>query len=276
LWFGENALKRESHPESNAIIWVMNLIYYDGTFAGFLTAIFEIYERKLVDVKITRFGIQRRAFARELKVITDRDKAKRVWTGLMRITSAETCKAVYACFLSEIPMIEQVLMEFCKYAFDSRKDISRDFAHPAALQVEKISKKVYREKHRMEAFVRFSRLNDDLYFSEVEPDFNVLPLIGKHFKDRYADQDWMIYDKKRAYGIHFEKATGALTEIVLNFTDNPSNRQQDIFHDEEKLYQQLWKDYFHHVNIPARKNLKLHIQHVPTRYWKHLTEKFQL
>jgi len=70
--------------------------------------------------------------------------------------------------------------------------------------------------------------------------------------------------------------TRTLSEIVLDFTDNPSNRQQDIFHDEEKLYHHLRKHYFQHVNTPVRKNLRRHIRHVPIQYWKHLTEKFQL
>jgi probable DNA metabolism protein len=43
--------------------------------------------------------------------------------------------------------------------------------------------------------------------------------------------------------------------------------------DEELLYDQLWKDYFHSVNIQARKNMKLHIQYVPKRYWRYMNEK---
>ena len=40
-----------------------------------------------------------------------------------------------------------------------------------------------------------------------------------------------------------------------------------------KLYQQLWCTYFDSVNITARKNMKLYIQHMPKRYWRYLTEK---
>jgi probable DNA metabolism protein len=45
------------------------------------------------------------------------------------------------------------------------------------------------------------------------------------------------------------------------------------FEEDEEIYQHLWKNYFHSVNIPARKNTKLHLRHIPKRYWKHLTEK---
>jgi hypothetical protein len=35
----------------------------------------------------------------------------------------------------------------------------------------------------------------------------------------------------------------------------------------------LWQAYFDHVNIPERKNLKLHYRQMPRRYWKYLSEK---
>ncbi|RYE25413.1 MAG: DUF4130 domain-containing protein, partial [Sphingobacteriales bacterium] len=40
-----------------------------------------------------------------------------------------------------------------------------------------------------------------------------------------------------------------------------------------EMYQLLWKSYFNNSNIKERKNMKLHIQHIPRRYWKYLTEK---
>ncbi|MGY0039832.1 DUF4130 domain-containing protein [Pedobacter sp. NJ-S-72] len=46
-----------------------------------------------------------------------------------------------------------------------------------------------------------------------------------------------------------------------------------ILSEKEGFYAVLWKDYFKSTNIAARKNTKLHIQHVPKRYWKYLTEK---
>ncbi|WP_241280121.1 DUF4130 domain-containing protein [Chryseobacterium cucumeris] len=52
------------------------------------------------------------------------------------------------------------------------------------------------------------------------------------------------------------------------------NHYQQKFHDEEKGYQLLWQRYFTKTNIVERKNMKLHIQHVPKRYWKYLTEKW--
>lgn len=44
------------------------------------------------------------------------------------------------------------------------------------LKVAQTAKKVGRKKHRMEAFVRFQLTKDNIYFVNIEPNFNVLPL----------------------------------------------------------------------------------------------------
>ena len=39
------------------------------------------------------------------------------------------------------------------------------------------------------------KTKEGLFISLVRPDFNVLPLIQRHFKARYQDQEWLIYDE---------------------------------------------------------------------------------
>ena len=125
----------------------------------------------------------------------------------------------------------------------------------------------------MEAFVRFRLTKDDIYFASIEPDFNVLPLIEKHFKRRYADQKWVIYDIKRGYGLFYDLETVEL--INMDFPENFNFTKTDdaFFATQEFEFQKLWQDYFKATNIASRKNMKLHIRHVPKRYWKYLSEK---
>jgi probable DNA metabolism protein len=61
----------------------------------------------------------------------------------------------------------------------------------------------------------------------------------------------------------------------MQFSENPRDNiaMKTIIDEKEELYQQLWQQYFSSVNIAARKNTKLHIQHMPKRYWRWLTEK---
>lgn len=252
------------------------VLTYDGSFEGFLTAIFERYDRKLKDFSIIRTErYQPELMTNEIKVENDSEKSNRVWTGLKKRLSTGKRNEFYKTFLSELPEMERVLSDFILYAFSTEGSIEEDLGNPTIISVTKIAHQVHREKHRMEAFIRFQRMKNGLYFAMIEPDFNVIPLIARHFKDRYADQQWLIYDKRRKYGINYDHTTAKLSEVQIGLTDESSGEflPDHLLHDDEVRYQNLWKDYFKTINIPARKNMKLHVQHVPTRYWKYLVEK---
>ncbi|MEJ7681376.1 MAG: TIGR03915 family putative DNA repair protein [Segetibacter sp.] len=164
-------------------------------------------------------------------------------------------------------------MKYVQYAFSQKQTIESDYSNHAVLTVIQTAKKVHREKHRMEAFIRFQLTGDGLFYAVCQPDFNVLPLIENHFKNRYADQRWLIYDSKRNYGIYYDLTKA--DAVFLTFSDQTDDGKniELILDEKETLYQQLWQQYFKSVNIQARKNIKLHIQHMPKRYWKHLPEK---
>ncbi|HAD80803.1 MAG TPA: hypothetical protein DCF99_17570 [Flavobacteriaceae bacterium] len=136
----------------------------------------------------------------------------------------------------------------------------------------KMYRSVHREKHHHEAFIRFEKINQDLFFAKTDPKYNVLPLIINHFRKRYADQNWIIYDTIRKYGIYYEKSSGNVQQIQLNFTPKSSTTPTEWIDVNENLYQELWKSYFNSTTIEARKNSKLQIQMMPKRFWKHLTE----
>jgi probable DNA metabolism protein len=247
---------------------------YDGSFEGLLTAIFEIYEYKIATPFICVEGnASGSLFGETHHVITDKIKAQRVYKKLQEKLTLNAQRQLYKAFLSETKEVENLLYRYIRYAIDNKQGIENNFIHPDVLQLQQLSRKVDREKHRMEAFVRFQLTKDQLYYAIIQPDFNVLPLIQKHFKERYADQCWLIYDSRRKYGLYYDK--NAVTEVQINFEADLNNEaaKQNIYDEDELLYQHLWQQYFSSVNIKARKNMKLHIQHMPKRYWRYLTEK---
>ena len=253
------------------------LLLYDDTFDGFLTCIFEIFDEKLIDPSIQkRSRLQADLFATSRNVLTDQQKSDRVWKGLQNKLTARTCSQIYYTFLSELPEMEKLLFNFIERTFKSSKPIEKDFSDPVVLRIAQIAKMVGREKHRMEAFIRFKLTKDQIYFANMEPDFDVLPLISKHFKSRYADQKWLIYDLKRNYGMFYdlEKVETVALELAQDFDATKSDVV--YFSAEELDFQTLWKNYFDATNIKSRKNMKLHIRHVPKRYWKYLSEKYPL
>ena len=243
------------------------LLKYDGSFYGFLSAIFSVYEFKLSDVQFVHgTGYAENLFLQIKNIDTEINKADRVLAAIKKILFHNAYILHYA-FLSELPGIEDQLLQYIRFIL-KHSDQKNNQANTYVLQIHQTAKKVYREKHRMEAFIRFEKDEKELFFAQVEPDFNVLPLISNHFEKRYADQHWLIFDSKRKYGIYYD--LHAVHEVEFN---NTNAAEEILKHGEEKAYQQLWRKYFTSVNIASRKNTKLHIQHMPKRYWKLLTEK---
>ena len=251
----------------------MTRLVYDGTFEGLLTAVFEIYERKLTHVKMEKGECYISAlFENLIHITTNEAQAGRVLNGLRQKLSPIGVQRLYIAHLAEIENDDDTVIGFIRYAFDSDRNIEDDYGNKNVLRVSEIVGMMRREKHRMEAFVRFQKLKDETFYAAIQPDFNVLPLLIKHFKSRYADQKWIIYDIRRNYGLCYDLHDTEFISLEFSSVKNPGN-VVNAFSEDEEIYQHLWKNYFNSVNIPARKNTKLHLRHIPKRYWKHLTEK---
>jgi len=253
---------------------MVNQVLYDGSFEGLLSAIFDSYQMRFVQVDIQpHFLAKPLLFGTSHKFETDRKKADRVWKGLRKQKNGQrAANSIYKSFLSELPGIENEIYHYVRLIFSSSGRQARDYSNPVVLRISQTVKKVGREKHRMDAFVRFRLTRDGVYVSTISPDFNVLPLIAKHFKDRYADQPWLILDVKRGYGIQYDLKEVHVVQLEdpRRFTDG---LPEDVLDPTEVDFTRLWKQYFISTNIKARKNTALHLRHVPGRYWKYLSEK---
>lgn len=249
----------------------MTYYIFDGTLEGLLTAVFEYYDRKPGPLRlVAQQHFEPLLLGETFEVVSDEAKAKRVWEGLKRKTGNDWLLRFYKAYLSEDAETFRQLFDFACYIFDHPKGAEQNLGHPAVIAVTQMERSVSRERHRMKAFIRFQETADGIFYAPVEPDFNVLPLISHFFQNRYADQRWIIYDLKRNYGLYYDLEK--VSEIVLE--EKPEMKlASGLLDGKEQLYGLLWNDYFKSTNIRARKNMKLHIRHVPKRYWKYLTEK---
>ncbi|MGN7885119.1 TIGR03915 family putative DNA repair protein [Dyadobacter sp. 22481] len=253
----------------------MELYIFDGSLEGLLTAVFECYQRKSPIVKlVTAAHHIPDVFDAGFRVVSDREKGKRVWKGLCKKLGKEWQFRFYKAFLSEQPETFQHLLNFARYIIDQPAGACENFAHPDILAISQAAQKVHREKHRMEAFVRFQKTGDGIYYAHIEPDFDVLPLLPEHFQNRYADQRWIIYDLTRKYGMYYNLEKTEEIELDVAPQISVVNAlPSDLLDPGEQMYTLLWQDYFKSTNIQARKNMRLHMRHVPRRYWKYLSEK---
>jgi probable DNA metabolism protein len=253
----------------------MNIWTYDKTFEGFLTLVFDCYEKKIFPDKISGdVNNQTCIFPGTFEVISDEVKAKRVWNGLHKKISDTGCQMLYYAFLSEMPDIELLILQYTKKVFESLVNIELNFGDRYVLEITKINRKVNREAQRILMFVRFQKTADGIYYASFDPKYNVLPLVIRHFEKRFSDQKWIIYDTRRSYGFYYDLKN--TTEVT--FTEsliNPVTGKIDtsIMDKDEQLFQKLWKGYFNSMCIKERLNPKLHRQLLPKRFWKYLTEK---
>ena len=248
---------------------------YDGTFEGLLTVLFTVYDWRAAPNSIQpEATAQTGLFAQPAHRATDEAQAARVWDGLLRTMTEEARARLYHVFLSEDAEREMLIFRYVDLALRTAADIAENYTDATVRRVQRLAQQMFREKHRMEAFVRFEKTSDGLFHATIEPDYDVLPLIAPHFTKRYADQRWLIYDRRRRYGLYYDLTR---TDLVQFEETGAPARATDVaatvLDEREPLFQVLWQAYFDHVNIPERRNLKLHRRHMPLRYWKYLSEK---
>jgi probable DNA metabolism protein len=230
---------------------------FDGSMTGLLSCVFRAFEFKEFNVIVTANPqAQTGLFDEFIRVASNDQHGQRVWQGLKQKVSSSSLRAFYYTFLSEQEAAFQTLFDFAVYVFQNQRPVDKDYGHAAVIGMSQWAKQVGREKHRMEAFVRFKKAKDGLFLSLVRPDFNVLPIISRHFQERYQDQSWLIYDEQRNYGIYYDLRQMHQVEMNAEIIDpqiriGHSQSFSIELDDQELLYDQLWKDYFNSVNIRA-------------------------
>lgn len=250
----------------------MLVFQYDKTFEGLLGAVFDAYAGKCFPERLVGAGEPEPMFTSRLVTVTaDRAKADRVWRGLQKKMVAKAPNMVFHAWLSELPGVDELLFRFVCKIFDSAPGKESDFTDPDVPGVHRTAFQVARESEHIRQFVRFQKAGDDTYFAPIEPKFNCLPLSLPYFKDRFADQKWMIYDTRRGYGFYYD-----LTRVVeVNLPSDPMNGAElnaELMAADEKRFQTLWHAYFRSLTLRERLNPKLQRRLIPVRFWKYMPE----
>ena len=251
------------------------IFQYDRTFDGMLTVVFDAYARRSFPQVIQGTDEPLPLFYDEVHpVITDEAKADRVWKALEKKLSKDALSCLTVSYLSELPELDLHLFRYICKNIDSPVSLENNLADDDILFVTNTFRKVLYERLRMMQFIRFQKAADGTYFGIMEPQYNVLPLAIAHFKDRFADQPFVIYDKRRHYGYYYDQnevTQVTFDESLPHFVTGKLD--ESLMADDEKLFQELWRTYFKAVCIRDRLNPRKQRKDMPVRYWKYLTEK---
>ncbi len=244
----------------------MKEFLYDGSFEGLLTTIFYAYSYK-EEVKITKSSSYVPSLITTTEEITtEEDKFNRVYSSIKDTLSYLTLKNVYYLYLSALPYSEDLIFKYIKLCYKFGDSINLAKNNDIILTVDKYCRRVSLEAHRFTGFVRFKEIAPFTFYSVIEPDHNILPLIQTHFIERFSDQNFIIHDIKRELALIYNKKEGFISSF---------SKAQGEYIETSSLndnFENLWREFYNAINIKERENLKLTRRSMPTRYWNHLPE----
>ncbi len=98
----------------------MNIFVFDNTFEGLLTSVFEAYSRRVFPDALSPEGEPLPLFHDEVfTVITEEEKAKRVWRGLQKKLSSGALSCLAQCWLAEEQETPMLLFRYICKAIDA-------------------------------------------------------------------------------------------------------------------------------------------------------------
>ena len=240
------------------------MIYlYDGTFDGFLCCVYAHYYDEKATAVFTLEGFQQQLS--EACVVIEREdkKAKKVYQAMETKLGDEIVSKAYRCFLADDRDKDTRVLNYLRLCFRYGPRADEYRTHPWVLPVHELDKKVGGQAHRYLGILRFSDIQGILY-AAYTPDYDITRIIMPHFADRFKMERFIIHDRKRQKaGVY---ANGQWVERDFN-TDLLQYRSE-----EERSMEALWKGYFEHIAIEARRNAKLQANFVPKRYRSFVTE----
>lgn len=244
----------------------MKEFVYDNTFEGLLTAIFYAYPC-LDDCTITKDKDYIQSLLNQvIEVSTEADKFERVYNSILEKLGDEMLKNIYYLYLSDVPFCDLLALKYLKLCYKYGVKINLAKNNDIIISVDKYIRKVFGEAHRFNGLVRFKEIGPLSYYSTIEPDHNILPLLLSHFVKRFSDQNFIIHDLKRESAIVYNRESAIITELKKEdskiFTSSSSRDE----------FEKLWKTFYNSVNIKERENHRLRSRNMPKRYWSHLTE----
>jgi len=248
---------------------------YDGTFEGFLTCVYEhYYSEKAHSIKRAE-NYQENILTGSLVVETDPEKSDKVYDAIICKMSRNDLMRIYKVLGSIVDDPEMKCLRYLEMGFKIGNKIWYLHGNPVVHDVEEADRKVGFEIHRLYGLIRFSVVKpagslkpsedqQEILYTKIEPDNDVIEFLVHHFKDRYRNNPFIIHDKKRGKALVYGMGKWYITNFdeknLLEYTDS------------ENDYRRLWKLYFDTIGIKERINPRCQKNHMPVRYWKNLVE----
>jgi probable DNA metabolism protein len=244
---------------------------YDGSYLGFLSACFRIYEAHDAQARLVAPGETGDLFCGDpavVQVVESReDLARRVHAGVLERGGEEAAEMLRDAFLHRDPGGSDYLLGFIRRVVEYGPLALQRLAETDIRETERRARGVRREAHKLQGFLRFRSVSHEVgLYAEIRPDHDVLVLLVPHFLDRMGQNNWMIHDRgRRSAAFHQNGRLEFLRGVELEHAPAESGEEED--------FQILWRHFFRNIAIPERANPKLQQALMPKKYWAYLTER---
>jgi len=241
------------------------IMIFDGTFEGFLTAVFDVYYQKVNPVVIQKADEMQLTLDSEVHyVTTDIKQAARVFSGIKEKVSDTAASYVYHAFLSGEDEKYMDMLSYIKLGFKLGHMVDSHLKEDCVRRVHKLSKHVGREAHLLHGFARFAETKNGVLYCPISPKNDILHLVADHFVGRLMNEQWVIHDKSRNKAAVYNRSDYIITDV-------PKDANVQYAEGEEET-QELWTAFFNALAIESRKNHKLQRQLLPLYFRKNMTE----
>jgi probable DNA metabolism protein len=251
----------------NALLDDAQPVYlYDGTLEGMLTAVFEAFRRREEPLNIAQeHDLQQSLLCSYIPIPTDIAKAERVQAGIINTLGGRAYENVKQVFLSDDEQKGGVIVRYLLHTMRRGRRACAHLANPAVSAFEGLLGKVSKEAHYMLQFVRFAQLGNGVYFSRIEPQASVVPLIMGHFAARFNVQPFMIHDARHGLSGVFDTERWWLVDARNVPVPCQSEAEDD--------FQSLWQTFYDTVAIEERRNPRCRRNFMPKRFWGNMCEQ---
>ena len=254
------------------------LFLYDGTFEGLLTALAEALVQAPADAEFASAALaQPSLWQRSFRVDPSPARAEAFFRRVREEISPGAAGRLASCWAAEKPRIEPILLEYVRLGLQHGAAVDRLHTSAAVRQVALTAARVGGEIHRLHGLLRFRHLADGSFYGPIAPDANIAPAVAWHFRQRLAAEKWVIHDTRRGLGVFWDRQRLEVLDIAGapggTSGSDPALETTGMLHEDETLYQDLWRTYYRTVAIPERRNLELQRRCMPRRYWPFLVER---
>ncbi|MEN3039635.1 MAG: TIGR03915 family putative DNA repair protein, partial [Candidatus Kryptonium sp.] len=174
----------------------------------------------------------------------------------------ELFKKIYIYYLCDQAKIEITLVKVIRKTLSNR-DYWRDITAEDSHRLYQVEREFWRENHRYKGILRFYESQDGVLFAIMEPKYNILPILYKHFVRRFPRERFYILDKRRNILFKYTQMRPELLwvdEVLIN---------EMPLKDE---YVEYWKKFFSEIAVPERISFERQRNKLPLRVRKYMTE----